>query len=214
MSDEVSSGIGSHAPGHYGAIGASSDSKSRLTLQQLTINCAWNVQGDAGRADVVDAAQRLFGLELPARANAVAAGDAWTAVWMGPRSWLLLRHSLPQDDVRSLNDARDALNAAGAALFDVSASRVAYRIAGALAADVLARSCPLDFHRRAFPSGSVQQSVLGHVNALLLRSQDGDGEGNAFTVMVARSFALDVWQALCTASAGVGYEVMPPRAFS
>jgi sarcosine oxidase subunit gamma len=213
VSDAVTSGIGSRTPGQYGARSASSDRASTLTLQELTIDCAWNVQGDAGHAALGAAAQRLFSLDLPAPANTLAAGDGWAALWMGPRSWLLLRHSLPQHDIRSFIDARDTLNAVGAALFDVSASRVAYRIAGALAADVLARSCPLDLHRRAFAPGSVQQSLLGHVNALFLRSQHGD-QGDAFTVTVARSFALDVWGALCTASAGVGYEVLPPRAFS
>jgi sarcosine oxidase subunit gamma len=104
---------------------------------------------------------------------------------------------------------RDALNAAGGTLFDVSAGRVAWTISGPRAVDVLAKGCPLDFHPRAFGPRTCAQSVFGHVNVLIDRRDDDP----TFTVMVTRSFARDVWHALCETSAQYGYGVQPPAPF-
>ena len=125
--------------------------------------------------------------------------------WLGPESTLLLARSASA--FADFYATRDALNVTGGALFDVSASRVAWRIAGAKAATVLAKSCPLDFHPLAFPPGTCAQSLLGHVNALFVR--DGDG----FTMTVPRSFARGAWRTLSESAAQYGYEVEPPAPY-
>ena len=104
---------------------------------------------------------------------------------------------------------RDALNAASGALFDVTASRVAWTIAGAHAATVLAKACPLDFHPHVFVEADCAQSVFGRVNALYYRR----AASSAFTVMVARSLARDAWRTLCVSAAQYGYDVLRPREF-
>jgi sarcosine oxidase subunit gamma len=162
-----------------------------ITLTEVPIAAAWNVQGDASRADFKDQVARQFSITLPIEPNTAARSAALTAFWLGPRSWLLVAES----DGSSLADfigKRDALNAAGGALFDVSAARVAYRLAGLRATNVLATGCPLDLHPRTFRAGDCAQSLFGRVNALLYKSDDAP----TFVIMVARSFARDVWQAL------------------
>jgi sarcosine oxidase subunit gamma len=191
---------GRPSPGHYGATATGA-----LTLGQATIAVAWTVQGDPARPALADAAHRLFGVALPTTPNTVARGAAWAALWLGPASWLVVAAAEPQPPL-AFAVARDALNAAGGGVFDVSVARVGWTIAGPRAATVLAKGCPLDFHPRAFPAGSCAQSVFGHVNALFCRHDD-----DAFTLLVARSFARDVWQALATAAAQYGYDVLPPR---
>ena len=104
---------------------------------------------------------------------------------------------------------RDALNAMGGALFDVSASRVAWTIAGTHAATILAKACPLDFHPSAFAEEACAQSVFGRVNALFYRR----AAAPVFTLMVARSFARDAWRTLCLSAAAYGYEVLLARDF-
>jgi sarcosine oxidase subunit gamma len=188
--------IGSTAPGHYGAAATG------VALAETAIAAAWNVQGDPARPPFVDEVQRAFGVALPLAPNTTAATDALTALWLGPMSWLLVAGSAsPLADFAA---TRDALNAQGGALFDLTASRVAWTVAGAHAATVLATSCPLDFHPRAFVAGTCAQSVLGHVNALIVKRD----ETPAFTVLVARSFARDVWHALCRSAAQHGYDVL------
>jgi len=188
-------GSPSTQPGHYGEAGTG------VTFAEATIAAAWNVQGDAERGAFAHETQRLFGVQLPVAPNTIAQSDSVSALWLGPESWLLLaRNMSPLADFQA---TRDSLNTAGGALFDVSASRVAWTMAGPQAATVLAKSCPVDFHPRAFPSRTCAQSLLGHVNALFVRDAD------TFTLLVARSFARDVWHALTESAAQYGYDVGP-----
>lgn len=199
MSDFAADGVASTVPGHYGAAGRG------VTLAEAAIAAAWNVQGDPARPTFVEKVERLFDIVLPLAPNTMTRSAAGTALWLGPKSWLLVadvhaRQPLLPGDSAS---RRDALNAAGGALFDVTASRVAFSVGGIHAASVLAKSCPLDLHPRSFPTGVCAQSVLGRVNALIYRRDDTP----EFNVMVARSFARDAWRTLCLSAVQYGYEV-------
>ena len=187
--------------GHYGAR------DSGVTFCEATIAAAWNVQGRAERAPFVHEVGKLFGIALPFAPNGTVSGDALCALWLGPGSWLLVAGS--GSPLVEFESKRDAINAAGGALFDLSASRVAWEISGPQAATVLAKTCPLDFHARAFAPWTCAQSVLASVNALLMRGADA----SVFTVFVARSFARDVWRALTESAAQYGYEVGDPAPF-
>jgi len=193
--------VGSTRPGHYGAGGSS------VAFAEATIVSAWNVQGDPSRASFVDTARRLFGVALPLTPCTTERTDVLAALWLGPASWLLVTGSA--SPLTDFAPKRDALNDAGGALFDVSASRVAWTLSGPRAADVLASGCPLDFHPRAFAPGTCVQSVYGHVNVLVERRDATP----AFALLVARSLGRDTWHALCEASAPYGYDVLSPAAF-
>jgi sarcosine oxidase subunit gamma len=188
--------------GHYGV------SATGLTIGEVTIATAWNVQGDATRPDFVQEARRLFDVALPTKPNTTAGSDTLTALWLGPESWLLVAGG-----ASSLTDfvaKRDALNQKGGALFDVSASRVAWAIAGPRAAQVLAKGCPLDFHPRAFAVGACAQSVYGDVNVLIEKRD----ETPTFTLMAARSLARDVDRALGVGAAQYGFDVLAARPYA
>ena len=163
----------------------------RPTVAEVMFSGAWNVQGDPARSDFIDEVLRIFAIALPVSPNSTSRSDQLLAFWLGPRSWLLVaeRTDSPQVDFTA---ARDALNAFGGALFDVSASRVAFRISGPSAAAILAAGCPLDFHAGVFRAGACAQSVFGRVNALVYK----EDAAPTFTVLVARSFARDVSRAL------------------
>ena len=201
MADENTFAIGATMAGHYGVDGTG------VTFAETTFAGAWNVQGPLRERAFRDLASDLFALSLPEAPNTTARSDGRTALWLGPASWLVVESvvsSAPDFEIR-----RDALNAAGGALFDVSASRVGWTIAGAHAAAVLAKACPLDFHPRVFAEGTCAQSVFGQVNALYYRRATLP----VFTMLVARSLARDVWRALCLSAAPYGYDVLPQRRF-
>jgi sarcosine oxidase subunit gamma len=203
VSDRDTGEIGSTTPGGYGA------EATGVTLSEAAMVAAWNVQGDPARTSFVTGVAQLFDVPLPLVPNTTKRGNVLIVFWLGPRSWLLVESS-PSQRASALTDfgsKRDALNALGGALFEVSASRVAYRIRGTHAATVLAKSCPLDFHPDVFPIGGCAQSVFGHVNALFYQ-QDA---APTFVMLVARSFARDVWRLLCRSSAQYGYDVVTPR---
>ena len=182
--------------GHYGAAG------SDVAFAEATVAAAWNVQGDGSRAPFLEAVRRVFGIALPLAPNTLTT-DSLVALWLGPKSWLLVAGASPLVDFTA---KRDALNAVGGALFDVSASRAAWTISGPRGADVLAKHCPLDFHPRAFVPGTCAQSLLGRIGTLFVKHDDAP----TFTVMVARSYARDAWHALTTSAAQYGYDVRPP----
>lgn len=193
--------VGAMAPDHYGAAGTG------CLIHVATLGAVWNVQCDPARTSVVADVHRLFGVTLPLVPNTAQRSETLLAFWIGPRSWLLIDRGASGRAAAliDLDAKRDALNAGGGALFDVSASRVAFTIRGEHAIDVLAASCPLDFDVRVFAPGACAQSVLGHSAALFYRHAATPG----FTVMVARSVAADAWHALCVAAAAWGYEVGP-----
>lgn len=205
MAESEHNEVGVTMPGHYGAAGTG------VVLAPATVAAAWNVQGDPARASFVAQVPQLFGVALPLVPNTTASSGALSVLWLGPRSWLLIESASSGEAavLKGFEARRDALNAQGGALFDVSASRVAYAVRGEHATTVLAKTCPLDFHPRAFPAGRCAQSVLGHLNALICKHD----EAPTFTVMVARSLAADAWRGLCLSAAAEGYDVAPPAPF-
>ena len=187
-------------------------SDEQITLSEVEWSRAWNVRGDAAQPTFKLEAERLLGVALPLRSNATTRSNATAhdggtlALWSGPGSWLVVAGI---DAVQlDFDAARVALNAAGGALFDVSASYVAWKISGVNAARVLNRTCPLDFHPRVFTAGGCAQSVLGHVNAVFYRPR----ETPEFVVVVGRSFAADAWHALCQSAETDGYRAGPRSA--
>lgn len=194
-------------PGSLAAPPAQDDATG-IDFAETRILRAWNLRSHPGRAPFMAVAERLFGLPLPLQPNTSARGAAGTMLWLGPRSWLWVAGS----DVppREFDPARRALNAAGAALFDLSASHVAWTISGPEVARVLNRGCPLDFHPGAFPAGHCAQSVFGHINALFYRPDDRP----AFLVMVARSLAADARHDLWAAALPEGPRVAPALPFA
>jgi sarcosine oxidase subunit gamma len=171
-----------------------------LKLVEMPIAAAWNVQGDATSTNFKEAVAK-FSIALPMMPNTTSRSDVLTAFWLSPRSWLLVAESADSPLVDFIG-RRNALNAARGALFELTASRIAYRLAGERAADVLATGCPLDLHAHAFRVGQCAQSVFGRVNALFYKFDDTP----TYVLMVARSFGRDVWKALSQAAAPYGYQ--------
>ena len=158
MSDPGRAGIGNAHPGRYGGAAGG------VTLGEVVLARCWNVQGDGAHRGFSNEIRTRFGVALP-KANSALAATAWTALWLGPKSWLLVaRDAAPAAPGEDFVAARDALNACGGALFDVSAGRAAFVVAGEHAATTLAKHCPIDLHESVFPPGACAQSLFGHVN--------------------------------------------------
>ena len=200
MSDRTEDPISASIPAHYGPTPAG------VTIAETKFAAAWNVQGDPARASFSETAQRLFGLALPTVPNTTAQHGWLTALWLGPTSWLLVSNDASL--LGGFAAQRDTVNAAGGALFDVTASSLAWTVGGPYAEMVLAKHCPLDFDERVFAVSTCAQSVLGHVNALFYRR-----DAQSITVTVARSYARGVWRSLCQSAAQYGYDILPALAF-
>jgi sarcosine oxidase subunit gamma len=143
------------APGVHG--------EAAVALGEIPLTLAWNVRGDGAEPPFVEAANRLLGVAPPGQPNTSARTDDAALLWMGPTSWMFVAG--PDAARPAFDDIRRALNDAGGALFDVSSSYIAWKVAGPAAARVLNRGCPLDLHPDAFPAGDV-----GLLRALGLRA--------------------------------------------
>ena len=161
MADQNEFAVGATMTGHYGA------ETTGVTLAETAFAAAWNVQGDARRLEFIERVNELFAVLLPITPNTTARNESRTALWLGPTSWLVIESNV--SNPTAFESRRDALNAVGGALFAVSASGVAWTVAGTHAATILAKACPLDFHPRAFTEGACAQSVFGRVSALFYR---------------------------------------------
>ena len=171
-----------------------SDDESAVSISDVSVTLAWNVRGDVASQAFAAAAQRVFGLALPAQSStSTRTGDA-ALLWLGPTSWLYVADADPA--APSYDDARRSLNAAGGALIDVSSSYVGWRVAGTASSRVLNRGCPLDLGDEAFPAGHCAQSTFGHMTVLVHRPD----ASAAFIVLASRSYAHDALHLLRTSA--------------
>jgi sarcosine oxidase, subunit gamma len=163
------------------------------------------LRGDSGDRSFMAAVGRTLDLLLPGEPNSTAARGDLTALWLGPDAWLLT--CPPGALAAHTGSLRRALSDVHAAIIDVSDGRVALRLAGPNARDVLAKGCPLDLHPRAFATGSCAQSLLAKTSALLHLLDDDAQRGPTFDLYVARSFAHYLWAWLEDAGREYGVHV-------
>jgi sarcosine oxidase, subunit gamma len=166
-----------------------------------------DLRGDPHDRTFMTAIGRVLDLLLPTEPCTSATRQRVSALWLGPDQWLL---TCPEPEAAGLvRSLREALLGAHAAITDVTDGRVAFRLAGPSARDVLAKGCPLDLHPRAFPPGGCAQSLLAKA-AVLIHLQDDDPErGPSFDVYVARSFAPYLWLWLEDAGREYGVQIEP-----
>jgi heterotetrameric sarcosine oxidase gamma subunit len=145
-----------------------------LVLGEQAPGTVWMVQGPGASAE------SILGFALPA-AHRWVRQQGWTIYWVGPTAWQLVH----ADAVTEYERKRDALIAAGGALFDVSDARAAISVKGARAGELLASGCGIDFDAGAFPAGECRSSLLARV-AVLITKRD---ETPSFRLFVPRSYA-------------------------
>ena len=122
---------------------------------------------------------------FPVEPNTTAVVDGRLVLWLGPNEWLVL-------------GGRETDFPEAAAAVNLSANRVALELAGAGAADVLARGCSLDLHPAAFAPGRCAQTLVAKAQVILHRAA-----ADRFVLLVRPSYApyLRAWFADAAAAA-------------
>jgi sarcosine oxidase subunit gamma len=166
-----------------------------------------DLRGDPHDRAFMTAVGRVLDLLLPGEPCTSACKEHIAALWLAPDAWLV---TCPAHDVPRLIEAlRAALTEVHAAITDVTDGRVAFRVAGPSAREVLAKGCPLDLHPRAFAPGRCAQTLLAKASVLIHLTDDGPQRGPGFDVYVARSFAHYSWLWLEDAGREYGVLVEP-----
>ena len=138
--------------------------------------------------------RQVLGMTLPAPGKWTAAGDL-IAICTAPDQWLVVQ---PGDDGGLLARLAAAVGECGL-LIDVSGSRVAFRVAGAGAREVLAKCVPIDPHPRAMRVGDAAATVAAHVPVLIRQVDDAP----TYELICVRSFAGSLQRRLADAGAPV-----------
>jgi sarcosine oxidase, subunit gamma len=166
-----------------------------------------DLRGNPQDRAFMTAVGRVLDLLLPSEPCTSAGKEQIAALWLSPDQWLV---TCPASEVARLTSSlREALADVHSAVTEVSDARVALRLAGPSARDVLAKGCTLDLHPRAFPVGSCAQSLLAKASALIHLLADDGERGPSFDVYVARSFADYVWMWLEDAGREYGVQIEP-----
>lgn len=140
------------------------------TLAEADVGAIASVMPLAGReAEASGALEASCGVGLPAQGRSLSAGGS-RAIWSGLGQFLVLGPALGSMQ--------------GAAVTDQSDAWATMRLEGASARDVLARLCPLDLRDKAFPEDSAARSLIGHMNAAIVRVAP-----DAYLILVFRSMA-------------------------
>ena len=143
--------------------------RGALELSDSALDIITSVAPFKGKeAEVSKALMATVGLEFPAP-NRSSLKDGVRLVWSGLGQAFLL-------------GAR--VDIGGAAVTDQSNAWICLALQGAGTADVLARLTPLDLRGSQFEVGHTARSLLGHMNALFMRT-----DTDRFEILVFRSMA-------------------------
>ena len=130
--------------------------------------------------EAIASLSRALGVKLPTTPKSSAANKSGSrvALWLGPDEWLVI-------DTGGGDPVADCARAkAPHSAVDVSHRNTGILVEGAGAEDVLSAGCPQDLSLAAYPVGACSRTVLGKIEAVLLRTGD-----EAFRVECWRSFS-------------------------
>ena len=141
-----------------------------------------NVRGDANDGAFIAAIESVIGARLPSKANTVAQGNGYDALWLGPDEWLVRSDQARTPELEG--KLRTALGALYASVVDVGSGYTVLEVSGERVRDVISRGCPLDLHRSAFKRGQCAQSHYFKAPVVIVPTAD-----DTFELIVRRSFS-------------------------
>ncbi|MGI9384453.1 MAG: sarcosine oxidase subunit gamma [Methyloligellaceae bacterium] len=109
-----------------------------------------------------------------------------------------------QDEARLLGTLGEVVKDA-ACLYGQSHGRSVLRLSGPMAANVLAKGCPLDLHPRVFPTPGAGHTSIEKIPVLVVKRDDAP----TFDLAVARSYAQSFLDWTCESAREFGYRIEP-----
>lgn len=197
----------SRAISQYGPLSGIDTERADRLLRELPQSTKLNIRGDSNDPQFA-AALLKHSLSLPDAANTLTKNESQQLFWMGPDEWLLRADVVQAELAPALLESLRSLHSA---VVDVSDYYTVIRVEGPgrMARDILAKSCPLDFHIAFAKPDSCAQTRIGNAACLLNEtgsSKTGSGktgggsqlapDNTAIDIQVRWSYAEYVWQLL------------------
>jgi heterotetrameric sarcosine oxidase gamma subunit len=159
----------------------------RIGLEMVHV-AAWPASIETVRTILAD----LFSVPPSQQSNMTSAGGDMRMLWTGPGRWLIVR---PAGNRQLVSYLEARLHTDIASVVEVGAGRRVFAVSGRRCRDVLAKYLPVDLCESRFPVGRCVQSVMGHINVLVLAAHE-----DSFEVFVQRSFSQHLWEMLIDAA--------------
>jgi sarcosine oxidase subunit gamma len=185
--------------------GANARGQGGVTLCERPFLGHIALRGNGNDSRFITVCAGVLGVEPPVAPNTVVEGRDVAVCWLGPSEWLVLCAADAQQSW--LDGLRKALAEIHSAVVDLSGGQTLIAIGGDHAADVLAKGTPLDLHSRAFGTGRCARTLIAKSAAFIRVIEPGQ----AFEVVVRRSFADYLWQWLRDAADEYGCQVLAPQ---
>ena len=142
----------------------------------------------------------MAGATLPGRPGRFEEGEGTLLGWVAFGRFLWL--SASADDVSRLEAAFES---GEATVVDLVSARNAVRLTGEVVPDLLNKAVAIDFDPRAFPPGSLAQTVIHEIPVVILRRT-----AESFDLLSPASFAESILDWLRDAALEFGYRVEEP----
>lgn len=128
--------------------------------------------------------ERVLGCPLPAGVGEVTGAGERHVLWLAPDEFLTWSPDGSLDPGAAADELAAAVGADRGQAVDVSANRTTLELSGPRAASVIAKSCALDLHPRAWPAGRAYSTTLGRVPVVIWRVEEA-----SFRILPRSSFA-------------------------
>ncbi len=173
---------------------------SGITLSELPILEHFNLRLQPDDPVLLDQVLRSLGISIIQQPNSFIIHDNVLCAWLGPDEWLLI---VPLDRADRLEDEMTSILANRfATLVKLGSGQTVFRVKGHKAAKFLSRGIAIDLEDPGFAAGSCAQTVIAHVNVLVLNHSRDEP---TFDLVVRRSYADHLWRWLSDVSQEVEF---------
>lgn len=182
-----------------GRFGKPTDAPGVVIAERKKLALATVIARRARMADLLAAARKAYGIELPTTPRSVGT-ERISFAWAGPGQWVAMDGARPGGELEA--ELRERF-ASLASVSDQSDGRVVLRVFGARVRDTLAKGLPIDLHSRRFRPGDTALTIVGHVGVQIWQVD----ERPTYDLAFFRSHAESLWHWLTSAAGEYGYEV-------
>jgi sarcosine oxidase subunit gamma len=166
-----------------------------VSIKEKDIGAMLNLRGNPEDESFRLGVRRALDIDLPVRPMTSSRTVELSCFWLAPDAWLIVTAYEMTNDIKA--KLKNELQHQHVAVVDVSDLRVALRLSGAQARELLMKVGASNFNVLTSLSGKIMQASFTNVPAIVYAQSDSPLE---FDVLIPRSYAEFIWQWLADAA--------------
>ena len=165
-----------------------------VTIEEKEFGGMLNLRGNPEDESFRLGVRRALDIDLPVQPMKSSRSEKLSCFWLAPDAWLVVTSRDAIDDITA--NLKNELHHQHIAVVDVSDARVALRLSGENARELLMKVGAVNFNALTSLSEKIMQASFINVPAILYAQSDSPEE---FDVLIPRSYAEFIWQWLADA---------------